>query len=130
MTTMPPTTPLAVLIAALRNAKEVEAQANLHRLAIEKQIVARYPQKAGYEGTVKEPDFSLTFKVTRSIDTEGLQAAWSSLSENAQKAFTWKAGLDTKKYRAIADLDPKGFAQVANFVTTKEAKPTILLSKE
>jgi hypothetical protein len=49
------------------------------------------------------------------------------MTPNAQKAFTWKAGLDTKQFRAIADLDPKSFAQLSKFVTTKPAKTAVLL---
>ena len=122
-----PTIPLAVLVQALRQAKLAEATAAEHRQEIERQIVARYPAPAGGEGTVKEDEFSIAFKVTRSVDTEGLQNAWATLGTNAEKAIKWKADLDLKQYRAIKDLDPVSFGKLSAFVTTKPAKPALTL---
>ena len=118
------------MVQALRQAKEAEDAASAHRLEIERQIVAMFPAPAGGEGTVKAEGISIAFKVNRTVDTDKLQAAWATLGINSQKAFTWKAGLDTKQYRAIQDLDPKSFAQLANFVTSKPAKPTLTLKTE
>lgn len=121
------TTPLSVLVAALRHAKADESAANLRRLELESQIIARFPVPHGGEGTVKDEEFSIAFKVTRTVDTEALQSAWPTLSDNSQKAFAWKAVLDTKKYRAVQEMDAKAFAQLANFVTTKPAKTSVTL---
>jgi hypothetical protein len=122
-----PTPPIAVLVQALRQAKLAEATATEHRQEIERQIVARYPAPAGNEGTVKEDEFSIAFKVTRSVDTEALQNAWATLGTNAEKAFKWKADLDLKQYRAIKDLDPVAYGKLNAFVITKPAKPALTL---
>ncbi len=61
------------------------------------------------------------------MDTDALQNAWGSLSANSQKAFNWKASLDLKHFRAIQELDPESFGQLAAYVTSKPAKPTITL---
>ena len=120
------TKPLPLLVAELRAAKHAEKLAGDHRLSIEAQIVALIPAPTG-EATVKEAEFSIAYKTTRTVDTEGLQTAWTSLSANSQKAFTWKATLDLKQFRAIQELDPQAFGQLAAYVTSKPAKPAITL---
>lgn len=125
-----PTLPVAILVQALRQAKATEAQAIEHRRAIEEQIVARYPVPAGGEGTVKDEEFSIAFKVTRNVDTEALQNAWATLGTNSQKAFKWKADIDLKNYRAIKELDEPAFNQLSQFITTKPAKPALTLKTE
>lgn len=121
------TKPLPLLVAELRAAKTAENLAAAHRLAIEAQIIALIPAPADGEGTVKQDDLTITFKTNRTVDTGALQSAWDGLNANGQKAFTWKAGLDLKQYRAIQDLDPTAFGQLAAFVTSKPAKPAITL---
>ena len=122
-----PTRPLPLLVAELRAATAAEQLAAPHRPAIESQIIALIPAPADGEGTVKQDDLTVTFKTNRTVDTCALQASWDSLSANSQKAFTWKAALDLKQYRAIQDLDLTAFGHLAAFVTTKPAKPAITL---
>ena len=120
------TKPLPLLVAELRAAKRAEDIAKNHRTDIESQIVAMFPTPHG-EATVKEAEFSISYKTTRTVDTDGLQTAWNALSANSQKAFTWKATLDLKQFRAIQELDPESFGQLAAYVTSKPAKPAITL---
>ena len=122
-----PTLPVAILVQALRQAKAAEVQAIEHRRAIEDQIVGRYSAPNGTEGTVKEDEFSITFKNTRTVDTTALQASWGELSPNTQKAFKWRADVDLKHLRALIDLDPDNAYQAQGFITTKPAKPSLLL---
>lgn len=121
------TAPLSLLVAELKAAKVAEAKASAARLEVESRIVALFAVPDGGEGTVKDEEFSIAFKVNRTVDSDKLTAAWTSLSDNAQKAFTWKASPDLKQLRALKDMDPKGYAQAANFITAKPAKPTITL---
>jgi len=120
---------LPLLVTALRNAKEEEDAAKKRRLEIEEQIVALFPQDKGFEGTVSDGGVSISWKVTRTVDTAALQAAWEDLSANAQKAFRWKADLDLKSYRAIHDFDPAAARALSLFVTTKDAKPSITIKE-
>lgn len=113
-------------MAELRAAKRVEEISKNHRNDIESQIVAMFPTPHG-EATVKQDDLTIAYKTTRSVDTDGLQAAWLGLSANSQKAFTWKASLDLKNFRAVQELDPIAFNELAAFVTSKPAKPSITL---
>lgn len=115
------------LIEQLREAKKTEETAKLNRLAIEEQILEAFEKPKSGEGTIKQDTFTITYKLTRTVDTDALQDAWGSLGANAQKAFKWAASVDLKNYRAIQDLDAPAFEQLAKFVTTKPAKAAITL---
>ncbi len=130
MTHTPPALPVSVLVQFLRQAKAKEAEAIENRRAIEAQIVSRYAVPDGGEGTVKDEEFSITYKVTRAVDTDALQVAWFGLSDNAKKAFRWKADVDLKHLRALADIDPDNAYQAQGFITTKPAKPALTLKDE
>jgi hypothetical protein len=119
---------VANLVASLKQAKQAEALASNHRLAIEAQIVALFPPQTG-EATVKQDDLTITYKTTRSIDSAGVQQAWNDLSKNAQTAFKVKFDLDLKNYRAINELDAVTAAIVNQFITSKPAKPTLTLKE-
>ena len=123
-------TPLSVLVIALRHAKLAEASANAARLEIERQIVTRFPAPATGEGMHKDAEFSITYKVTRSVDTDALQAAWATLGTNAQKAFKWSADLDLKAYRALVEMDPDNAFKAQSYITTKPAKPSLTLKDQ
>lgn len=120
-------TPLPVLIAALREAKRIEADATAKRLEIESQIIAHYPQKTEGSITDKDNGLTLTFGVTRKVDTEKLKAEWNLLSESVQKSFAWDARVIVKNLRAIQDLQPETYAQLCNFITTTPKKTTVTL---
>ena len=123
------TTPIAVLVSALRHAKAEEAQATARRLNVESEIVSRFAVPEGGEGTVKDEEFSIAFKVSRKVNTEALQAAWAVLNDNTKKAFKWSADVDLKQFRALNDLDPDNAFIAQGFVTTKPAKPAITLKE-
>ena len=124
-----PALPLSVLVQFLRLAKAKEAEAIEARRAIEDHIVSRYAAPDGGEGTVKDGDLIITYKVTRAIDTAALQSAWAGLRDNAKKVFRWKADIDTKNYRSIVSMDADSAYQVQGFITTKPAKPILSLKE-
>lgn len=125
-----PTPPLRALEAELRAAKQAERAAADHRLAVEAQILAHFTAPEAGEGTAKDGDLTVTWKLTRKVDTEALQDAWVELNPNTQKAFKWKADVDLKQLRALADLDADGHAAAARFITTTPAKPAITLKEQ
>ncbi len=61
--------PLPILVAELRAAKTAENLAAEHRLAIEAQIIAMVPAPANGEGTIKQDDLTISFKVNRTLWT-------------------------------------------------------------
>lgn len=124
------TAELAVLKTALIQAKAAETAAKNARLEIEDAILAHFPSDK-LEGSVTNADFgiSVTYKLTRTVDTDALQAGWETLSANAQKAFKWKADIDLKQFRAIQELDQASYDQLVAFVTTKPAKPSVSIKE-
>lgn len=116
---------LAELKAMWLAAKAAEKNANEERLAVEQAILALMPEQT--EGTVsdKETGVSVTFKVTRTVDTEAVQRDWNALPPSVQDAFKWKADLDTKKFKALQELVPTDFTVLARYVTSKASKPSI-----
>lgn len=116
---------LAELKTAWQAAKAAETKAQTERRAIEDSILALMPKKP--EGTVTDKDagVSVTYKVNRTIDTAALQRDWDQLPEHAIKAIRWKAELDAKAFKALADFDERSFQALSNYVTTKDAKPSI-----
>ncbi len=115
------------LIAELRSIKAFEAKAKAERLVIEAKIETLYAKPAGGEGTHNDEEFKIVWKLTRTVDTAAVQNCWDSLNANAQKAFRWKAEVDLSQLRALADLDPTAYAQAAQYITAKPAKPSIEL---
>lgn len=119
------TATLAELKTAWQAAKAAETKAQTERRAIEESILALMPKKP--EGTVTDKDagLSVTFKVNRTIDTAAVQRDWDKLPEPATKAIRWKAELDTKAFKALADFDSGSYQALIQYVTTKDAKPSI-----
>lgn len=117
------------LRAALLAAREAERQAADERLAIEAAIVSLMPAKD--EGTVTDKDsgISVTYRLTRSVDTDALRQDWAALPAPVQDAFRWKAEVDARKAKAIADVSPADYAALARYVTIKPAKPSITIKE-
>lgn len=123
--------PLPVLIASLRAAKEMEDTAAEQRIAIERQILMHYADQAKTEGSITDKDngIQITYGVTRKVNTDALREAWATLHKNVQNAFTWEAKVVSKTLKAIQDLDPRAYAQLANFITTTPKKTSITLKE-
>jgi hypothetical protein len=113
------------LTAALKVAKAAEDNAKALRLEIEGKIVALYAKPATGEGTHNDEEFSITWKLNRTVDSEKLSAGYESLPVNAQRAFRWKAEVELKNLRALAELDPVSYSAAAEYITSKPAKPSI-----
>ena len=111
--------------------KRTEEDAKAMRLEVETAILSHFPNDK-LEGSVSNADFGITvgYKLTRSVDSEGVQNAWNDLSANAQKAFKVKFDLDLKNYHAVQDLDHTAYAEIAKFVTSKPAKPSVSIKGE
>lgn len=126
-----PLVPLEVLITSLRAAKQMEDTAAEQRIAIEKQILLHYADQAKTEGSITDKDhgITLTYGVTRKVNTDALREAWAALGENVQKAFAWEAKVITKTLKSIQDIDPKTYAQISNFITTTPKKTSVTLKE-
>jgi hypothetical protein len=121
---------IAELTAALRKAKFAEATAKAERLRLEELIEKQFTKPDGGEGTHTDEEVKITWKINRTVDTAKVQAAWANMNKSAQSAFRWKAEVDLAHLRAIKDLDSAAYAQAAEFITSKPAKPSIEILKD
>lgn len=120
-------TDIANLKFAWLAARRAEQAANAERIAIEQQILQLMPAKD--EGTVTESGVSVTYKLTRTLDTQGLRSDWNALPPRAQAALRWKAELDTSAYRSLQAEDDIASNVLARYITSKPAKPTIAIKE-
>ena len=111
----------------LRAAKKAEFDAKNERIRIESLIVDQYAKPLSNEGTINEDDFTITYKLDRAVDTDALSRDFEDLPVNAQKAFRWKAEVNTTILRSLADLDPMAYSKITKYITVKSAKPAIKL---
>jgi hypothetical protein len=118
------------LTTALRKAKLAEATAKTERLRLEELIEKQFTKPDGGEGSHTDEEVKITWKINRTVDTAKVQAGWDALNKNAQSAFRWKAEVDLTHLRALKDLDSAAYAQAAEFITSKPAKPSIELLKD
>ena len=118
---------ISKLVADLRAAKMAEETAKKNRIDIENKILALYATPDGGEGTHNDEEFSIAWKLTRTVDAEALSAEFEMLGANVQKAFRWKPEVDLRQLRALQDLDAAAYAEAAKFFTSKPAKPSVTL---
>jgi len=115
------------LVAQLRQAKQDENEAKAERLRIEGLITEQFAKPESNEGTHNDEDFSITWKLNRTVDTDRLAADYDDLPENAQRAFRWKAEVNLAYLRQLSEIDPAAYNKAAVFITSKPAKPSIEL---
>lgn len=119
--------PLATLAQMRLDAKAAEDRAVSYRRDIDNAIALALKDRD--EGTVSTTldgfKVSVTYKLTRKVDTTALQNKWEFIPENVQKAFTWKADVVTKHLKALQELSADLYAQAAQFVETKPASPSV-----
>ena len=115
------------LVEQLRKAKQAETDAKAERLRIEGLITEQFAKPESNEGTHNDEDFSITWKLNRMVDTDRLAADYDDLSDNAQRAFRWKAEVNLAYLRQLSEIDPAAYNKAAVFITSKPAKPSIEL---
>ena len=117
---------LTELIAARIAAKRDEDAAVAARRDIDAQLAELLKDPAKPEGSIsaKENGYkvTVTYKISRTVDSDKLTKEWSMLSKEAQDAFKWKADVSVS---ALRKLSPADAGKVAPFVTAKEASPSI-----
>jgi hypothetical protein len=126
---------LAQVLSVWMQAKEDERKAIERRRDLDKTIQSMLPKKD--EGSITETteDYkaTVTYKMTRSVDADMLAGMWSAMSEQAQKAFKWKAEASTTELRKLQEFRPDDYAFVAAAITTKPASASVsveLITKE
>lgn len=115
------------LVEQLRQAKLAENEAKNERLRIEGLITEQFAKPESNEGTHNDEDFSITWKLNRTVDTDRLATDYDDLPGNAQRAFRWKAEVNLAYLRQLSEIDPAAYNKAAVFITSKPAKPSIEL---
>ena len=115
------------LVTARIAAKRIEDEAVQKRREIDEQISLQLSTgKAEGTESMKLPDIgakvTVTYKVTRKVDTEALQERWEFLSEEQRAAFKWSADISVTALRKFEGND---LVAVSKFFESKPASPTI-----
>lgn len=115
------------LVAARIAAKREEDAAVAKRRELDEQISLQLSTgKAEGTESMKLPDIgakvTVTYSVTRKVDTEALQERWEYLSAEQQAAFKWKADISVSALRKFEGND---LVAVSKFFESKPASPTI-----
>lgn len=118
---------ISELAAQLRKAKQAENDAKAERLRIENLITEQFAKPETNEGTHNDEEFTITWKLNRTVNTDQLAADYEDLPTNAQKAFRWKADVNLAYLRSLSEIDPAAYNKAAVFITSKPAKPSIEL---
>lgn len=117
---------LKQLAAARLEAKKAEDAAIAARRAIDEQISTLLADPAKTEGTVTEKlegvKVSVTYGITRKLDTKALQTAWNTLPEPVQKCINWKAEVSTTKFR---DLEKDAVLVLSTYMESKPSTPSV-----
>jgi hypothetical protein len=118
---------ISELAAQLRMAKQAETEAKAERLRIEGLITDQFAKPESNEGTHNDEEFTITWKLNRTVNTDQLATDYDDLPANAQKAFRWKAEVNLAYLRSLSEIDPAAYNKAAVFITSKPAKPSIEL---
>ena len=116
-----------VLARHWQEAKEAEAAAKDRRLQVEKQIT----ELVGFaeEGTTNAEGnlfkVKTVGKLTRSLDDKAIQSDWDTLPTEIKQCVTFKASLNTTKLRALEAMRDDLMPVMAQYMTTKPAKPSV-----
>lgn len=117
---------LEQLITARLAAKRDEDAAVAARRALDGEIAELLKDPAKVEGTVSQKiegyKISVTYAVTRKVDTDKLQKEWDKLPASVAAAFRWKPEVSTSELRKLEGIDA---TVAASFITTTPASPSI-----
>ena len=124
--------PIEQLSQEWLEAKHAEVQALEKRREIEEEILSMIQTRD--EGTTSETmgslKLSITFKMDRKVDANGVQEAWNMLPPLVQEAFIWKPDLVLRHARAIESANPEAYKILAQFITVKPARPSVKVEQK
>ena len=117
---------LSELIAARIAAKRIEDEAVVERRRIDKAIADMLKDPAKPEGSVSQRTegckVTVTYAVTRKVDSDRLQQEWDKLTPAVAGAFRWKADVSVSELRKLEGSEA---AAAASFITASPAAPSI-----
>lgn len=118
---------IAALVQARIEAKRVEDAAVQARREIDEQISLQLSTgKAEGTESLKLDDLgvkvTVTYKLTRKVDTAALQKRWEFLSAEQQAAFKWSADLSVS---ALRKFEGEDLVTVSKFFESNPAAPSV-----
>lgn len=122
-------TPLDKLAYDLEMAKQVEANANAARIEVEGKILDLVEIKKDGSKTYNENFYKVVVKepVNRTVDLEVYKKLGLKLGQ--KDPVLMKPSLDTKKYKALGEFDPKLFKKFQKCVTSKPGKVQVSVER-
>lgn len=122
---------LAEIAESIIHLKNIEASAREERIRMEQLIIEKVGAKEEGTTTAEDGNFKVKTvgKLTRSIDTNAVQADWDNLDPAIQKCIKWKADLDTKNLRSLESMRDDLVPVIAKYMTTKPAKPSVTVEQ-
>ncbi len=117
---------LTELIAARIAAKRAEDAAVAERRKLDADIAALLKDANKPEGSISEKagdwKVTVTYKLSRKVDTAKLQDDWAKLPIDVQAAFKWSADVSVTELRKLED---RSTLIASKYFETKEASPSI-----
>ena len=119
---------ISELVAARISAKQAEDAAIAERRNIDAQLAELLKDPSKPEGAVSQKladlgvKLTVTYKISRNVDSKKLQAEWDKLSAGAQAAFKWKPEVSVSELRKLEGIDA---TVAAAYITAKPASPSI-----
>lgn len=116
------------LVAARISAKQAEDAAIAERRNIDAQLADLLKDPNKPEGAVSQRledlglKLTVTYKISRSVDSKKLTADWDKLSGGAQAAFKWKPEVSVSELRKLDGVDA---TVAAIYITAKPASPSV-----
>lgn len=121
-------TRLDTLCLALMRAKQDEEAARDTRIAIESEIVKLVEAKEEGSVTTSGEQFkvAVTFGVNRTVDRAALETIRTSMPPGLFfRAIDYRPAIDTAGLRYLRNNEPEAYAQLAQAITAKPAKPSV-----
>lgn len=118
--------------AALESAKDAERRAAANRIAREQAVLSMLPAMIEGSKTYASGEYKVTttFGVNRTIDAAALAAIRSSMPPALfEQAVTYKPALILEGLRYLQRNEPEVYAQLAEAITSKPAKPSVRVER-
>lgn len=117
---------LPQLVAARIAAKRIEDDAVAARRELDAQIAELLRDSNKPEGAISQKadgyKVTVTYSVTRKVDTEAITKDWDKLPADVQAAFKWKADVSVTELRK---LEGRAQAAAAKYIEAKPGSPSI-----
>ena len=119
---------ISELVAARISAKRAEDDAIAERRRIDGQLAELLKDPAKPEGSISQKledlglKLTITYKISRTVDSKKLTADWDKLPASAQVAFKWKPEVSVSELRKLEGVDA---TVAAAYITAKPASPSV-----